>query len=257
MDSLHLRSGLLPHLICEQHGNMHKEICEKCRKVYYRQYDTERGYGNSHVTGRKCDWCGAKLLDTIVNFGENLLEEDLMVSLHHSRKCDLALVLGTRWVTTDFTLMEFYLTVVFSAWMCNQQPHLHHCVSRILVVRYLSSTSPFSHITDLCCSWWSSTSKKRRTMTWHRSECMHGPTFSWKRFWRSSKSRASTPPPTASPNGTKNLLTLELITMMLLHAIDKLLLIYWSKGNLCYHPSRSLLVLSACGSQDSILSSVE
>lgn len=38
MDGLHLRSGLSPHLLMEQHGNSYKEICEQCKMTYIRDY---------------------------------------------------------------------------------------------------------------------------------------------------------------------------------------------------------------------------
>jgi len=38
MDALHLRSGLAPHLIMEQHGNSYKEICKECKMTYMRPY---------------------------------------------------------------------------------------------------------------------------------------------------------------------------------------------------------------------------
>eukprot|EP00026_Physarum_polycephalum_P006507 Phypoly_transcript_06551.p1 GENE.Phypoly_transcript_06551~~Phypoly_transcript_06551.p1 ORF type:complete len:461 (+),score=46.27 Phypoly_transcript_06551:319-1701(+) len=94
MDALHLRSGLPPHLIVEQHGNCNKEICEYCQMVYYRKYDTHEGYPD-HRTGRKCTFCNNNLMDTIVNFAENLHEVDQMNSLWHARKSTVALVMGT------------------------------------------------------------------------------------------------------------------------------------------------------------------
>eukprot|EP01111_Echinosteliopsis_oligospora_P013355 TRINITY_DN4772_c0_g1_i1.p1 TRINITY_DN4772_c0_g1~~TRINITY_DN4772_c0_g1_i1.p1 ORF type:complete len:560 (+),score=103.12 TRINITY_DN4772_c0_g1_i1:354-2033(+) len=96
MDALHVRSGLPLHLICEQHGNSHKEMCEKCRKAYYRQYGTTYGEDFfTHKTGRKCTFCNGELRTTIVNFSENLTAEDMSISLLHARKSHLSIVLGT------------------------------------------------------------------------------------------------------------------------------------------------------------------
>jgi len=92
MDALHLRSGLPRHLISEQHGNCHKERCERCFSEYYRQFDTLSTVVSSreHFTGRKCDWCGGRLKDTIVRASHRaailtvcrlLIEEDFPDSL--------------------------------------------------------------------------------------------------------------------------------------------------------------------------------
>lgn len=94
MDALHLRTGLPPHMITEQHGNGNKEVCERCHSVYFRQYDTNDGYMN-HRTGRSCSFCGNNLMDTIVNFAENLHDADQMTSLWNARKSTVALVMGT------------------------------------------------------------------------------------------------------------------------------------------------------------------
>ena len=50
---------------------------------------------NDHTTGRNCDSCGGKLLDSIVNFGENLPQEALDSAYVHSKKADLCLALGS------------------------------------------------------------------------------------------------------------------------------------------------------------------
>jgi len=98
MDGLHLRSGLPRHMIVEQHGNCYKEICENCQTEYYRQYDTLKTvvHSRKHHTGRHCTWCGGQLQDTIVHFSENFRGEHVQpISMHHARKCDLAIVMGT------------------------------------------------------------------------------------------------------------------------------------------------------------------
>jgi len=95
---LHLRSGLPRHLILEQHGNSHKEICSVCEKEFYRQFDVGKTVMNSrqHYTGRLCDFCGGKLQDTIVHFSENFRGEYISpMSMHHATKADVAIVMGT------------------------------------------------------------------------------------------------------------------------------------------------------------------
>jgi len=93
VDGLHLRSGLPPHKLVECHGNIYKEMCETCEKVYYRQYIVENV--GLHHTGWRCDWCNGRLRDTHVGFGENVGETDLGISLFHARKSDVSFILGT------------------------------------------------------------------------------------------------------------------------------------------------------------------
>lgn len=50
---------------------------------------------HDHRTGRKCALCGGVLLDTIINFGENLFEEPLQLARDHAKKADVFLVLGS------------------------------------------------------------------------------------------------------------------------------------------------------------------
>jgi NAD-dependent SIR2 family protein deacetylase len=98
MDSLHIRSGLPKHLIIEQHGNCHKEICQKCGTEYWRVYDVGDTVVKTrdHLTYRFCTWCKGKLQDTIVHFSENYHEEHTqIISLHHAYRADLVIVLGT------------------------------------------------------------------------------------------------------------------------------------------------------------------
>ena len=106
-DGLHRRSGLpkngqfslppsplltlhfsLPAALFELHGNSNVEKCVKCGHEYLRDYDVYSGMGLLHYTGRyrHCNYqhsclagrhcddpkCRGRLMDTIINFGENL-----------------------------------------------------------------------------------------------------------------------------------------------------------------------------------------
>ncbi|TRX92556.1 hypothetical protein FHL15_006483 [Xylaria flabelliformis] len=61
----------------------------------FRAVSTYEKSIHDHRTGRKCALCGGPLLDTIINFGENLFEEPLRLARQHADKADLCLVLGS------------------------------------------------------------------------------------------------------------------------------------------------------------------
>jgi NAD-dependent SIR2 family protein deacetylase len=96
-DGLHLRSGMNPTCLAELHGNMNLETCSKCDAKYLRDYDAATdGFSHCHYTGRKCDKpeCHGELKDSIINFGENLPEDELEKAFRHAQNADLCLVLG-------------------------------------------------------------------------------------------------------------------------------------------------------------------
>ena len=99
-DGLHLRSGMNPRYLAELHGNMNLEICSKCDAKYLRDYDAAAGRLD-HLTGRRCDKpdCRGYLKDSIINFGENLPEEEITKAFAHAEKADLCLVLGNSALT--------------------------------------------------------------------------------------------------------------------------------------------------------------
>ncbi|TGJ80923.1 hypothetical protein E0Z10_g7827 [Xylaria hypoxylon] len=88
-DGLHRRSGISPDRISELHGNSNREYCKDCGKEYIRDFRAVSTYEKSihdHHTGRNCAICGGALLDTIINFGENLFEEPLRSALTPSNE---------------------------------------------------------------------------------------------------------------------------------------------------------------------------
>lgn len=112
VDGLHRRAGtseshVLTHFIlwfnslhsklAELHGNCYLEKCTLCSKQYLRKFDVSKLPRPNHRTGRVCDdsECGGELMDTIINFGENLPDVEILNTMNHSSKSDLALVLGT------------------------------------------------------------------------------------------------------------------------------------------------------------------
>jgi len=91
-----LKSGLPRSQLAELHGNCYLEKCEKCHTEFLRAYDcTARGQTPDLSTGSNCEKCKGRLLDSIINFGENLPESEFSTALEHSKKADLSLVLGT------------------------------------------------------------------------------------------------------------------------------------------------------------------
>merc|ERR1719482_954517 len=76
-DGLHRRSGLPASAISELHGNGNVEICEECGQQYFRDFRCDRlGKGRDHFTGRLCR-CGGRLLNSTIDFGQNLPVEPL------------------------------------------------------------------------------------------------------------------------------------------------------------------------------------
>ena len=103
IDGLHRKSGVPYEKLAELHGNRNLEKCGKCGKHYLRDFRTRTALDvHDHKTGRKCDdpKCGGDLLDTIINFEENLPERDLNLGFEHCGKADLCLVLGSSLVVT-------------------------------------------------------------------------------------------------------------------------------------------------------------
>ncbi|KAL4510633.1 hypothetical protein ABPG72_004787 [Tetrahymena utriculariae] len=98
IDGLHRRSGFNPNNLSELHGNTNLEKCLKCGKSYMRDYRVRKALEvHDHLTGKICDnlKCGGELVDTIVNFGENLPKKDMDQGFQNSKQADLHLVLGS------------------------------------------------------------------------------------------------------------------------------------------------------------------
>ena len=95
MDGLHWRSGFPEHMQEELHGSAYTENCPFCHKHYRRLKEVERG-SPDHFTDGKCNFCGNKLMDTIVNFNDNYRNplEGKVVEFH-SNEADLVLLLGS------------------------------------------------------------------------------------------------------------------------------------------------------------------
>ena len=98
VDGMHRKSGIPTERLAEVHGNTNVEKCNKCKKEYMRDYRVRTAQSvHDHKTGRKCTVPGCKgdLLDSIINFGENLPERELKEGFAESEKADLCLAMGS------------------------------------------------------------------------------------------------------------------------------------------------------------------
>ena len=97
-DGLHRKSGIPADKITEVHGNKNNEICMKCGANYMRDFRTRCAQqSKKHETGRFCDdkSCNGPLMDTIINFGENLREQDLQTGFAQGACADLMVCAGS------------------------------------------------------------------------------------------------------------------------------------------------------------------
>ena len=66
MDGLHLRSSLPRERLAELHGNCFAERCGRCGRQYVRDFEMDT-VGFKH-TGRRCNDCGGRLKDHILDW---------------------------------------------------------------------------------------------------------------------------------------------------------------------------------------------
>jgi len=83
VDNLHLKSGIMPDLLAELHGNIARLQCHRCQT----QVDRSSGLDT-------CS-CGGKLVSSVVDFGQALPRKDLEDAYRHSQCCDLFIVVGS------------------------------------------------------------------------------------------------------------------------------------------------------------------
>jgi len=102
-DGLHVRSGFPQDRISELHGNGNAEICEQCGQRYFRDMSCYRiTRGRDHFTGRYCvrNNCEGRLLNSTIDFGQNLPQTPLNYAFYHSEKADLCIALGSSLTVT-------------------------------------------------------------------------------------------------------------------------------------------------------------
>lgn len=98
VDGLHRKSGVPPSCLAELHGNTNLEVCTKCGAEYMRDFRVRTAQKvHDHKTGRKCDnpVCRGDLVDTIINFGENLNENILELGFQNCQSADLCIGMGS------------------------------------------------------------------------------------------------------------------------------------------------------------------
>eukprot|EP01017_Pseudomicrothorax_dubius_P003548 TRINITY_DN10534_c0_g1_i2.p1 TRINITY_DN10534_c0_g1~~TRINITY_DN10534_c0_g1_i2.p1 ORF type:complete len:398 (-),score=77.10 TRINITY_DN10534_c0_g1_i2:37-1230(-) len=98
VDGLHRKSGFPPSKLAELHGNTNLEFCKKCKRKYMRDFRCRTAEKvHDHRTGRFCDdpACRGELYDSIINFGENLPEQELEDGFVNSARADLHLAMGS------------------------------------------------------------------------------------------------------------------------------------------------------------------
>ncbi|CAO1393106.1 unnamed protein product [Diamesa tonsa] len=99
IDGLHLRSGVARQHLAELHGNMFIEECEKCKKQFIRKNKGPVPTVAKKLTGDLCRSttrpCRGSLIDTILDWEDDLPERDLDLSVMHSTLADLNIGIGS------------------------------------------------------------------------------------------------------------------------------------------------------------------
>ncbi|XP_020571070.1 NAD-dependent protein deacetylase SRT1 [Phalaenopsis equestris] len=95
IDSLHLRSGIPREKLAELHGNSFSELCPSCGTEYLRDFEVETI--GMKLTRRQCSdvKCGAKLRDTVLDWGDALPVKEMNPAEQHCKMADVVLCLGT------------------------------------------------------------------------------------------------------------------------------------------------------------------
>jgi len=144
IDGLHLRSGVSRTKLAELHGNMFVDQCDKCKKMIVRdspsptvgQKYTGAGCPASKDNGRKCR---GKLRDFVLDWEDNLPDDDLTISDTHSMQADLSIVMGSTLQIIPAGNMPLYAqkyqngrTVI-----CNLQPTKHYAKADLNIHTYV------------------------------------------------------------------------------------------------------------------------
>lgn len=116
VDGLHAKSGVSFEKLAELHGNMYFMKCLSCgKKMLFEEvgWDQEtwgKGYRSSPVKKGQppCPNCGERVINSIVNFGDPLPEDDLSESIRRSERSDVFFVVGSSLVVVPAANMPLY-----------------------------------------------------------------------------------------------------------------------------------------------------
>ncbi len=87
IDGLHQEAG--SERVCELHGSVHRNHCERCGKFFDLNYIT------ASIGTPKCDECGGIIKPDVVLYGEMLDSKDLNNAVRALRGADMLIVIGT------------------------------------------------------------------------------------------------------------------------------------------------------------------
>ncbi len=87
IDGLHQEAG--SERVCELHGSVHRNHCERCGKFFDLNYIT------ASIGTPKCDECGGIIKPDVVLYGEMLDSKDLNNAVRALRGTDMLIVIGT------------------------------------------------------------------------------------------------------------------------------------------------------------------
>lgn len=95
VDPLLQRAGVPRDKLSVLHGCVCEEVCELCRRRYLRDFDV--GTISLQKTGRVCTatGCGGDLRDTLLDWEDELPEDDLALAERECTGADLVISLGT------------------------------------------------------------------------------------------------------------------------------------------------------------------
>lgn len=115
VDNLHLTSGIKEEMIAEFHGNSERMRCLECDKRFKKsEIWDEKKWGKGYLSGPvhkdqpKCPECGGRIISSIVNFKDPIPEKEYSLSVYHSQKADVFLVVGSSLSVTPASYMPQY-----------------------------------------------------------------------------------------------------------------------------------------------------
>ena len=105
IDNLHQKAGNSPDKVFELHGNMKFVKCMGCDNRFPVEEILQR-LSEEEIPG--CQFCRGILKPDAVFFGESLPQKTLNDAIHHSRNCDLFIVIGSTLIVYPAAYMPMY-----------------------------------------------------------------------------------------------------------------------------------------------------